>query len=419
MTITQQELGQRLRVAREAVDLTQDQVGEHLALSRSAVAQIELGNRTVSSLELDRLSRLYGQEMGNFLKPEFVIETALVALFRANQDIAHNPKAADALRRSVEVGRELSNLERLVGLDRDLRALVRYSLSAPRSRYDAIMQGEAVAEQERRRLRLADAPVGSMQDVLEQQGVRTALIDLPEDVSGLTLVDREVGPFVAVSQGEHLTRRTFSFAHEYAHVLLDCNSKGIISRGRDRTELIEVRANAFAANFLMPEAGVRQFLATLGKVGESRLFVEAPGSHDEVIAMEARGELSVLDIQLHEIALLAHHFGVSRTVALYRVRNLRLISERQLKRLLDEEKGGRGRELALLMELPEPDHEKERNRFKQRFLSLALEAFRREEISRAKLEEVFGLLSYTKPGIPFEMLERLGSNEPTGVEIPE
>ena len=307
--------------------------------------------------------------MGDFPKPEFVTDNALSALFRANQDIAENPKATEALQRCMEVGRELTNLERLVGLDRDLTALVRYGISAPRSRYDAIMQGSAVAEQERRRLRLSDAPVESMQDVLEQQGVRTALIDLPEDVSGLTLVEREVGPFVAVNRGEHLTRRTFSFAHEYAHVLLDCNSEGIISRGRDRAELVEVRANAFAANFLMPEEGVRQFLATLGKVGESRLFVEAPASHDEVIALEARGETAVADIQLHEIALLAHHFGVSRTVAVYRVRNLRLISDRGLKRLLDEERAGLGREMADLLELPEPDHVKERNRFKYRFLS--------------------------------------------------
>lgn len=416
MTITQQELGQRLRAAREAIDLTQDRVGEHVSLSRSAIAQIELGNRAVSSLELDRLARLYGREMGDFLKLEFLTENALSALFRTNQDIANDNRIVGALQHCMEVGRELTNLERLVGLDRDLTALVRYGLSAPRSRYDAIMQGSSIAEQERRRLRLADAPIESMQDILEQQGVRTALIDLPEDVSGLTLVDREVGPFVAVNRCEHLMRRTFSFAHEYAHVLLDCNSKGIISRGRDRAELAEVRANAFAANFLTPEAGVRQFLATLGKVGESRLFVEAPTAHDEVVTLEARGETAVSDIQLHEIALLAHHFGVSRTVTLYRVRNLRLISDRELKRLLDEEKAGRGREMADLLELPEPDHVKERNRFKHRFLSLALEAYRREEISRAKLEELFGVLGHQKPDIPSELFEEVGA---TGVEIPE
>ena len=265
---------------------------------------------------------------------------------------------------------------------------------------------------------LANAPVENVPDLLEQQGVRTAIVDLPADVSGLTLIDRRVGPFVAVRRSEHVARRTFSFAHEYAHVLLDCDTSGIISRGRDHAELVEVRANAFAANLLMPEAGVRQFLATLGKAGEAKLLVETPTSQDDVIAMEARGEPASLDIQLHEIALLAHHFGVSRTVALYRVRNMRLISDRALKRLLEEEKAGRGRELAHLLELTEPDHAKERNRFRQRFLGLALEAFRREEISRAKLDELFGVLGRPNPDIPFDMLESLGGEKPTGLEIP-
>ena len=38
---------------------------------------------------------------------------------------------------------------------------------------------------------------------------------------------------------------------------------GLISRVSERDDLIEVRANAFAASFLMPEDGVRQFCAGL------------------------------------------------------------------------------------------------------------------------------------------------------------
>jgi hypothetical protein len=198
----------------------------------------------------------------------------------------------------MAVGRELTNLERLVGLDRDLASTVRYSLPPARSRYDAIKQGVAVAEQERRRLAIGEAPVGDITELLEKQGVRTALVALPDDVSGLTLVDREVGPFVVVNRDEHILRRTFSFAHEYAHVVLDCDAKGVISRASDRADLGEVRANAFAASFLMPEVGVRRYLATLGKGGESRIFAETPADDEEVIAMEAGSAPGTQDIQL-------------------------------------------------------------------------------------------------------------------------
>jgi Zn-dependent peptidase ImmA (M78 family) len=297
--------------------------------------------------------------------------------------------------------------------------MVRYGLPPPRFRFDAIRQGAGVAEQERRRLGLGDTPVGDIAELLERQGLRTALVDLPEDVSGLTLVDREAGPFVAANRAEHVLRRTFSFAHEYAHVLLDCEARGVISRGATRADLVEVRANAFAANFLMPERGVRHLLATLGKAGGSRLLAETPTTREEAVALEARAVPAVQEIQLHDVAALAHYFGVSRTVALYRLRNLQLLSERELKALLDQEHAGRGRELACLLGLREPDHVGKRNRFGRRFLGLALEAFTREAISRAKLEELFALvLERPRAEIAGEVLALVGEDEPTGASIP-
>ena len=61
MAINQEELGRRLRQAREACGLTQEQVAEHLGVSRPTVAQMELGNRAITSLELDRLAWLYAR----------------------------------------------------------------------------------------------------------------------------------------------------------------------------------------------------------------------------------------------------------------------------------------------------------------------------------------------------------------------
>ena len=52
MSMDQAELGRRLRQAREACGLTQDDVAQEMGLARATVAQIELGNRSVSGLEL-------------------------------------------------------------------------------------------------------------------------------------------------------------------------------------------------------------------------------------------------------------------------------------------------------------------------------------------------------------------------------
>ncbi len=392
MPISQEQLGQRLRVAREASSFTQERAADHLGLPLSAIAQIELGKRSVSSIELNKLARLYGRDIRNFFAEDFHEEEPLAVLFRADEELARQEEMIDSLRQCIQIGSEVTNLERLVGLDRKLSSVVRYNFPAPESRYDSIRHGVSVAKQERQRIGIGSAPIGNIAEYLEKQGVRTAVVDLPDDVSGLALFVPNIGAFVAVNRKKHVVRRTFSFAHEYAHILMDRDSKGMISRGSEHTDLLEVRANSFAASFLMPESGVRSFLTHVGKGGESRLFAETPTDNEDAIALEARRSSKVGEIHLHDIVLLARHFSVSRMVAIYRLRNLQLISPTELERLSEQERAGRGRQLEKLLQLPEPDQVEERNRFRHHFLNLALDAFDRELISRSKLEELFAIL---------------------------
>lgn len=387
MAITQQELGTRIRAAREACGMTQDAVATHLGVSRPTVVQIEAGNRSVSSLELDKLSYLFGRDIREFVAASFQQEDTLAALFRAQPDVVSQPVVMEKLRECMALGRELTNLEGLVGLGRDLAAVATYPMQIPRARWEAIQQGQRLAEEERRRLGLGSAPLPDLAELLEAQGVRTGLVDLPEDVSGLTLSDRKVGLFVVANRVHHYLRRRFSFAHEFAHVVVDRERFGLISRASERDDLVEVRANAFAANFLMPEDGVRQFVAGLGKGKPSRAHAEV---FDEAGSLNAEGRTKPGSqaVQLYDVVQLAHHFGVSRLSALFRLRNLRLVNEDKFGHLKALDEAGKGKHLAELLGLPEPDHTEVRNEFRHRFLGLALEAYRREEISRGKLKEL-------------------------------
>jgi Zn-dependent peptidase ImmA (M78 family) len=76
--------------------------------------------------------------------------------------------------------------------------------------------------------------------------------------------------FVVANSADHPLRVRFSWVHEYANILFDRHEKGTLSRESERADLPEVRANAFAAVFLLPEAGVREFLAGIGKGQPSR-----------------------------------------------------------------------------------------------------------------------------------------------------
>jgi transcriptional regulator with XRE-family HTH domain len=84
MPISPKELGQRLRAAREASRMTQEDVAHYLRLPTSTMAQRELGNRALTSFELDRLAYLFGRDMRDFFAQEFHAKGVLLALLQGS-----------------------------------------------------------------------------------------------------------------------------------------------------------------------------------------------------------------------------------------------------------------------------------------------------------------------------------------------
>jgi Zn-dependent peptidase ImmA (M78 family)/DNA-binding XRE family transcriptional regulator len=415
MTVTQRELAGRLRAAREACGLTQARVAQHLGVSRPTIAQAELGNRSVTSLELDRLAYLYGRDVRDLLADDFHAEEALLVLFRSDRGEAPEEPIFEALRRCLAIGRELTNLERLVGVDRSGAASAEYALPSPRTRWEAIQQGDRAATAERRRLGLGVGRLPNVAEMLETQGIRTAQVSLPENVSGLTLVAPEVGSLVVANVDHHYLRRRFSYAHEYCHVLLDRARRAAISRAEERDQVAEVRANAFAASFLMPGEGVHDFIEGLAKGRPGRLRAEVFDMR-EALRAEERPEPGSQAIQIYDVAVVAHHFGVSRKAALYRLKNLKLLNQSQFDVLLGQEQAGSGKTVETLLGLEELDHEAARREFRHRFLALAFEALRRGETTRAKLAELGHLVDVSRDDLE-AALQAIGLNASEG-EVP-
>ncbi|MEO6191994.1 MAG: XRE family transcriptional regulator [Thermoanaerobaculia bacterium] len=383
-------LARRLREAREAAGLRQEDVARHLELSRPSIAQIELGNRTVTGLELAKLARLYGRDVRDFLAEEFDPSQTVLALFRtASKEIGE--EALDAFRDSLALARELASLELLLGVDRSQIGAPAYGVDPPRTRWQAIEQGVQVAAEERRRLGLGARPLWDASEFLEDQGIRTAMLDLADEVSGLTLMEQGLSPSIVINLRHHRLRRRFSWIHEYGHVLLDRNQRGVISLASRHDDLAEVRANSFAASFLMPDDGVRSHLADLGRGPASRERFEIFDG-DKALSAEVRPEPGSRSVGPYEIVLLAHHFQVSRTAAIYRLSNLRMLAQAERDELLARENGGQGKQIEDLLDLPQPDHTTSREGFRLRFLGLAMEAYRREKISRTKLFELGSLV---------------------------
>ncbi len=387
--------------------MTQEEVAARLGISRATIAQIELGNRRVSGLLLSQLAYLYGRDMAGFFKAGADEDRgALTALFRLAPELARQDSVAEALRRCVALGRELTRAERLLGRPRRLAIVASYSLPEPSGVWDAIVQGERLAHDERRRLGLELAPLPDITGLLEQQGVRTGLVEMPDDVSGLTVEDDDLGVLVVANGSHSPLRRRFSFAHEYCHVLVDRERRALVSTRSTRKRLLEVRANAFAAAFLMPREGVLRFLQAYGKGGPRRQIVEA-FDEDGVYRARTRSEPGSQDIHIVDVVMLADYFGVSRTAACYRLKSLKVVNDAQLEDLLRMESEGAGRLFEQLVGLETAlDHDTSRA-IKRRFLQPAIEAWCREEISRRKFLEIMELAE-----VPRDVAEKAAAEWP-------
>jgi transcriptional regulator with XRE-family HTH domain len=65
--ISREGLGERLREARKYLGLSQEEVAAYLKVQRTALVDIESGQRRVEAIELTRLAKLYKQPVSYFV----------------------------------------------------------------------------------------------------------------------------------------------------------------------------------------------------------------------------------------------------------------------------------------------------------------------------------------------------------------
>ncbi len=84
--MTKKHLGARITGLRKVKGLSQEELAHNTGISRSALAKIEIGQRTVSALELNAIGQALGFSFDDFLSSEFV---------------ENNPETAGDLRRTA------------------------------------------------------------------------------------------------------------------------------------------------------------------------------------------------------------------------------------------------------------------------------------------------------------------------------
>lgn len=301
--ITSEELGARLRRAREQAGYTQQVAGQALGLDDTAIAKMERGRRGIGALELKRLASLYGMSTDDILgDPIAEGEIPLTIALRATV-AALGPKAGAMKRR----------LQRIVADDRWLRNgtsepdIPKFLALDMPGDLGGLSRGYQGAESFREHYDLGESPIADVAILADEVGVVVARMPLGSDErspEGCSAVDPETGmSYVLINSDKPRVRRRFTIAHELGHLALGHLHGGevIVDETVGGKSPIEREANAFSAGLLMPAEGVKGALKRL----KARLG-EHPGPIDWIV-------------------WLAASFGVSEQATAYRLANLHLI----------------------------------------------------------------------------------------------
>jgi Zn-dependent peptidase ImmA (M78 family) len=261
----------------------------------------------VSSEELYRLAGIYGRSVADLLDGSPVTEVEQ-ALFRA--DAVVDPAARIAVLEFAERCRAARALEDMIGLQRPQAAHrgAPHVARPPRSPREAAHEGERAAARERERLGLGSEPLRDPVALAEGQGIHVGTLDTEAPIDGVFFNTTRLGPCVGINPARDRWtgyRTSFTVAHEYGHWLFgDVRAEVGGEAPRFTTDPLEIRANAFAAAFLLPRDGVVRFFSRAGLLDETGRLTEI----NPAVVVRAM-----------------HHFGVSRMALLVRLGALGLV----------------------------------------------------------------------------------------------
>ena len=347
-------LGLRLQEARRAAGLTQQAVADQMEMARTTVVAIEKGERRVTPAEVIRFANIFGRSVSDFVGRQMVTQ-GFVTQFRSSErqvieaHAEYEQVAFDLQRRSEDY----VELERIVGAP-----LVRsYPPLYEATGTSVVQVASDIAAAERNRLGLGDGPIGSLRERLEAEvGLRIFYFPMPSKIAGVFAYNEDLGACVGINAKHPRDRRHWSLAHEYGHFLMHRYQAEItILEVRRRSAAKERVTDSFTENFLMPAAGL------------NRRF-------SEIHRASPRGAT------LSDIVSLANLYRVSVQALVLRLETLHRLPPGTWDRLVTE-----GFEVQKAQRLLGIDANPPVEDFPQRYIALAITAFRKGDLSEGQL----------------------------------
>lgn len=317
---------ERIRSTMEERNLNQQQLAEAIGVSASVMSRIMSGERQLKAAEVGALADCLGVSTGHLLgrttaspRP-FAVAARLGALGSQLRADNATSDVAPVLNRARYLLELRGVLSRIVDAPPRKRPP---TFAAPRG-WSYVATGEAMAEQVRAELSLADSPIGDLVGLVEDSfGVDVSIEPLNDELHGVLLTDATTAettdePMALMFVNSHDTygRQRYTIAHELGHLVFGDAELYLVDYRASNGNFAESRANVFAASFLAPRSGVEAVWEKFG----------APFATDQ--------SDEHLDTLAEAVAFVAHHFGLSIESAIYRCTNLGLLHQQDRDRLL-------------------------------------------------------------------------------------
>jgi Zn-dependent peptidase ImmA (M78 family)/transcriptional regulator with XRE-family HTH domain len=288
-----EELGERLRLARESAKINQANAASAIEVARTTLLAMEQGQRRVRIDELQKLAKLYGTSVNLLLRRE-AVHVDLEPRFRKLSG-ATDSAVNQAVKLLSDLAKAEVELENLLGVKR----VANYPPERPLLKGDVVRQAEEDAAEFRLRMGLGAGPILDLVTLLEFEiGARVYVRRLDSQISGLFAFDFALGPCILLNANHPRERRRQSAAHETGHFVCARSQPEILLDSEPENSREERYANTFGRALLAPSRAVMQ-------------------KFHEVIAGADR-------LTRRHVIVLAYYFGISREAMVRRLEELGL-----------------------------------------------------------------------------------------------
>lgn len=341
-------LGTQLKRSRETLQLEPEEVSQELNIKLDDLRDWENGIKKPNLENLEALAEFYGRNVDYFLRKSPSPPANIKFRTFPDKTFRSLPLGTRvAIAKFDDLCRTAFEFEKLLERKRKVKVLPLVGQKTP----------YLAAQEFREKYKMEDKPLRNLKNLLEEEGIRIFELPIPSyELSGFSIWHKDYGPSILVNAQDLPGRKNFTLAHEYAHLLFHHEPSvcqlSVFSEYKE-----EFSADQFAVELLLPKTGIN-------KDFQEHSISRMP-SQNEIGAMASRWHVSIQALS-------------------YRLKNLDLVNEDYINKMIDSWKEER-------RYLRRPKIPTWRKRLGHEFVTSAIDAYHKNYISVGKLAKSLGI----------------------------